>query len=289
MLKSAHLKSSNHWTFSEKKFQSLDVLQKKLPIIGRFFTWSFWMVWLSLAGFAQGDMTNELKQLEEILRQDVEIQIRLADEERLWRDEGVALKHQSTMLDTLITQSQTRIDRLQEMYDKQMHTNASLFVEIDRVEDERRRCRSVLEAMGNQWNAMAKGIPDSFARESDQVDHQNSDEGFALIEKMLQSQINAQIWLEEMQNSCHIKHELMAETGVNQEMTILYIGLSKAFAFTPDRTTLFSGRYMGKEGWTWEKSGQEQTKAVRQALNVFETSIPAALSRLPVTGTRVSE
>lgn len=89
--------------------------------------------------------------------------------------------------------------------------------------------------------------------------------------------------IEELQNSIHVTRELLetgSESGQVRQVEVIYLGLARAFAVSPNTEWAAVGTPTG-EGWQWRLE-PALAGAVKSAIQVFRREIPAGMQSLPM-------
>ena len=96
--------------------------------------------------------------------------------------------------------------------------------------------------------------------------------------------------IETLQNSVHTTRELLSpaqDSGARRQYDVLYIGLARAFAVSPDNTLAAVGT-PENDAWTWE-TRNTHAAAFRQAHDTATRKTPARLLTLPMRVTAGGE
>jgi len=90
--------------------------------------------------------------------------------------------------------------------------------------------------------------------------------------------------LEGLQNQNHVVRELLElEPGHRREMDIVYLGLARGFAVSPDDSVALQG-IPAESGWRWEALPSSHAADVRAMVRILNEEQPPALVAIPVKG-----
>ena len=90
--------------------------------------------------------------------------------------------------------------------------------------------------------------------------------------------------IETLQNRNHVVRELLDPgTGQRREMDVVYLGLARGYAISPDDAVLASG-IPTQTGWHWSELDASATDAIRTLTRILNEEQPPAVVSIPMTG-----
>jgi hypothetical protein len=226
-----------------------------------------------------------LPTLEKLVGEWSRLRTAIADEERAWnrqekqwRDEIALLEKEKATLDKNIQDAQkaardAEAERVEDLRDKEKFERMfeGLLPLLDRAEAELAKWPARLPpALRESLTAAFKRLP------ADEKQREALSDG-----ARLQTVVALYAELDKLQHAWHpVKEVLPLPDGSRKEMDVLYLGLARAFAVSPDNDYAAVG-VPGPEGWTWD-ARPRLAPAVRRAVEVVLREHPAELVVLPL-------
>ncbi len=228
---------------------------------------------------------TDIGRLEGLVAQWVRLRAETAAEKRVWREQEARLSEEIALhekekadLEAIIadarqTSSEADAERakLRTRKGELQAAHDALLPILDRA-----------EAAARGWAALVpvslRGeLKEAFAR----LPRTHQEATRLTLSRRLQIVVAFYTSLESLQNSVHLVKEMLSTAdGERREMDVLYLGLGRGFAVSPDGSWAAAGT-PGTDGWTWQADAA-LAPDVRRAIGVYQRRIPAAFVPLPL-------
>lgn len=246
-----------------------------------FFLLSFYLLNPLLA---QDPAYGTLQDLEALTEQWIGLRGTLAEEERMWQQRKSRWEEEITLLREEVKALTLERDAQTSFLNRYDLERGKLIAQADVLRKELKELDRILTATRRGIENLVPFLPESL-QASLPVSLKTPQE--PAEEFRMQNAQNRVAFLsgfEALQNRFHATREILDIQGERRQVEVLYAGLSKAWAVTPDRSMAGVGT-PGPEGWTWT-FGEVDPEAVFLALQVFQRQETAVLTQLPLSLSR---
>ena len=251
-------------------------------------TFLFGIVFLQHSSQAESDnASSKVERFQKLVEKWVGVQEEIATEKREW-------KRQKQLLQSEIDALESKKKELSEKIRKNSRQTEDLRVEKEKLAKTSAQLKNVLSGLSSDLDKTEQfllerkeQLPDfmrdrmrkqfnqlsAYHNDSEKIDRLG--DRFNLVMSVIKS-------LHEADNSLHAKSTVV-ETSNGQELEVkaLYLGLSKAFAVSPDGSFCAAG-VPGEKGWGWTRKPGLADK-VQKSIAVFEQDKEAAFVNLPLS------
>jgi hypothetical protein len=201
-----------------------------------------------------------------------------AEQRQQWEQEIDLLEREADSLQKEIDQGSGQASSVERERADVLARNETMAAELDDL-------RSVLsraEADLRQWKVwIPEGLQGGLASAFRALPESEPQASRRTLVQRAQAVVALYSQIESLQHGFHRTREILATAeGTRRQVEVLYIGLARAFAVSPDDTWAAIG-LAGKEGWTWRPQ-VDQAGAVRSVIAVFSQRETARLVDLPM-------
>ena len=240
------------------------------------------------AGASFGGETD-VDRLEALVAQWVRLRAETAEEKRVWREQKDQLNEEIALLEKEKADLVRALDQARETSSEADAARARLRSRRNELQDAQDALLPLLdqsEAAARAWMPRVPvSLQDSLREAFSRIPHTHQEAERMTPSRRMQIVVAFYTALEGLQSSVHVVKEMLStEDGKRREMDVLYIGLARGFAVTPDSTWAAVG-VPGEKGWQWRPDASI-APSVRRGIEVHQRAKPAVLVPLPleVTG-----
>ena len=244
------------------------------------------------ASLTHAQNSNDLPALEGLVRQWVELRTQIATENRAWQEQERQWQTEIALLEKehdALKQEIATASHQQQSHDQEQLALTARQEHLDAVLEKILPTLDQAEAALRSWQAnipppLLGPLAESFQRlpETHEASLQIS------TPRRLQLVVALYAQIEELGHSAHVVKQVLDDgQGGRREMDVLYLGLARAFAVTPDGSTAAIGTPTA-DGWSWQ-ARPEIAEQVRSIVAVQRRERPASLIPLPMFAVGVAE
>lgn len=241
------------------------------------------VLFLSLAaGPAEEPGSVSLGDLDALTGRWIELRGQLAEESRLWENRKTRWEEEIRLLreESEILKQELAAGRdFRTSYEEE---RTQQLARAEQAASELRRLEEVLEKTVRELTRLFPIIPESLGQslplDAAELTAEKSGENARV--RRSQELLAVLSGLEAMQNRFHVERERIETGGQRRQVDVLYLGLARAWAVSPDGTWAGIGR-PGETGWEWTAGGVDPLQ-VQKALQVHNRQITAELVPLPL-------
>lgn len=252
------------------------------PTILARFGLGVWLLMAALPAFAQD--SNSLPTLEALVKQWVDLRSQLGAETRQWQEQEAQWKQEVSLLE----REQAALKEEIESASRQQASATREQLDQLRRQDEWRQVleglRPVLDRAEADLRAWVDMLPpalrDTLAELLARLPADGAAAGAGAAQRV-QAVVALYAQIEELGRGSHVVKEVLAdERGTRREMDVLYLGLARGYAVSPDMAWAAVGT-PGPGGWSWHPR-PDLAPRVRRAIDVQQEQLAAELVALPI-------
>ncbi len=253
-------------------------IRQRIPLLGTL------LLGVSLSTFAE---EVPLITLEALVKQWVGLRGQISEEQQNWKQQQLHWQRENELLkkeDQQLDQAIARAAQFEAAKESQTSDKLARHASLQQIQKE---IEPILEDKTAELKPLFQRIPETLlsAACTDTLRELNVLNTSMSPARRLQLLTQVLSEIESLQNHCHPTRELI-RVGSNQrrEMDVVYLGLSRAFAVSPDDSTAAIG-ISTETGWQWNEDF-DITKDVRNLVSILNAKVPPALVTLPMAGHR---
>jgi hypothetical protein len=250
---------------------------------------------LSALSAFSAEKTPAVATLEQLVSQWVDLRGEIESEKREWEEQSACWHAEIELLEAEKAALEQELEDTSEIAASREDEREELLRAGEQMTEDLAALAPALdraEARALPWRTR---IPSPLAapllKTFDEIPVTNDESSEMSVAGRLQFVITVYMQIEVLQHDVHVSKEILPiETGRKQEMDVLYLGLSRAFAVSRDDESAATG-IPNRDGWKWT-SDPTLAGRIRTAISVFNRERPAELIDLPLAttgGTPVDE
>ncbi|NCC52599.1 MAG: DUF3450 family protein [Spartobacteria bacterium] len=244
---------------------------------------------LLVAGVAAAQATNDLpddvRALEALVGQWMGLRAEMATEQRVWnqrREQWAAelalLEREAETLGREISRGSGLASSVEQEHRRLLARQEALL----RIQDQLRPALDRAEAELRAWHAQ---IPDPLGEELADafraLPRTQAEADKMPLTRRARAIAALYARIESLQNTVHVTQQMLETAGgTRRQVEVLYIGLSRGFAVTPDNAWAAVG-VPGDNGWAWTPA-HEAAPAIRAAIAIANRQQTARMVTLPM-------
>lgn len=235
---------------------------------------------LLLAMLALAARADEAASLEGQVAAWVRLRTEIAAEQTAGREQAAALAREEELLRREVDALSATVAQLRAASTTVQQADAAVSAEVESLRAETGAWNAAVTNSAAALRAWVSRLPPGLERELD--------DALAAHDQATDPAVRAAAlaagWgkLRALSRSFHVKSALVTVSAAGtRRLDILYSGLSRAWAVSPDRTHAALGE-AGPTGWTWREASPEARATIARALDVASRKAAPALLRLPM-------
>lgn len=243
-------------------------------------------LWLLAAALpAQAQDSNSLPTLEALVKQWVELRSQLGSESRQWLEQeaqwkqeiGLLEREQAALKDEIDSASRQQASATRDQLDQLRRQD-----ELRQILEGLRPALDRAEADLRAWVVvLPPALREPLAELQSRLPADNAAAAKAGTAQRVQTVVALYAQIEELGRGTHVVKEILAdERGTRREMDVLYLGLARAYAVSPDQAWAAVGT-PAAGGWAWAPQ-PDLAPRVRRAIDVQQEQVAAELVALPI-------
>ncbi|MCE9613467.1 MAG: DUF3450 domain-containing protein [Lentisphaerae bacterium] len=229
--------------------------------------------------------TNALPSLEGLVRQWVDLRTQTASESRAAVEQEQHLRTEIDILERERASLQSQrddLDRQQQARAADLNAQSARQAQLKATLDGLRPAVERAEADLRRWQPrIPEPLSGPVAADFQQLSSSAARPGDEPLAQRLMVALALYTRIEALQGSMNVVKQILTDgQGGRREMEVLYLGLARGFAVSPDDQWAAVG-VPAADGWHWE-ARPALAEAIRRAIELQQRGHPAALSPLPL-------
>lgn len=229
---------------------------------------------------------SKLEETREVFQELVKARQDIAQQQALWKKQKATLQDTIGLLELEIQLLEKRISETEADSTQAEKDRIRLNGEIEELKDASAVVATVIRDLEMRMlklvNALPTEIKGNLERLTNRIPDRNTPESRirASLGERLQNIVGLLDQMEVFNNGIHVLNEVRNINGNNISLSVLYLGLSRAFYVNTDQGVAGYGTVDAEKGWTWTEDNS-LVDQIDRAIRVYKSEIPAEFVLLP--------
>ncbi len=264
---------------AEKSSKAWKIRTPKIPRLG---------ILLALLALGASAFANEhpadLRSFDALVAKLTDLRGEIAAEKRLWREQRPQWQREIALLTVERERLQTELDQYREERSDAVERREGMLRRQTELQAVRERIASAVRRAEIGLRAIEPLIPPALRSNLDeayrQLPENDREAADTSLTRRLQRVLALYSGIQRMQTEIQTARAMVELPDERREMDVMYLGLSRAYAISPDAGVAAVGR-PGEDGWIWERADGFESR-IRDAIAVYSRELPARLVELPL-------
>ncbi len=264
---------------TEKSSKAWKICAPVVPMLG------ILLAMLALnAPATESDRGTDLRSFDALVTKLASLRSEIAAEKRLWREQRPQWGREIELLEVERERLQTELEQYREERSDAVARREDMLRRQTELEQLLKKVEGAVRRAEIGLRAVEPMIPPALRANLDEAyrhlpENDRAAENTPLTRR-LQRVLALYSGIQRMQTEMQTARVMVELPDGRREMDVIYLGLARAYAISPDASVAAVGR-PGAEGWTWTRADGFETR-IRDALAVYSREVPVRLVELPL-------